>query len=232
VLTVGESGAAPTEAAAAFAAPVGHKGPRVEDVGGEREGTFLAATWEPALAPLPPQTTYPPVPPRFGPGAPQPAPLVVNTTASPTTEGPVPVSSGEPREQVSDGASPTVPATKQAPADREPAQREPAEAAPAVTVPASRDYATAPSRQSPDAPPGVVPARTEPTTALLESTEHGSTTPQLPPTETTQPPPALSSQAQCRDGGFVAFGFENQDECTSFVAARSNKEPSNKNRVK
>jgi hypothetical protein len=46
--------------------------------------------------------------------------------------------------------------------------------------------------------------------------EHGSITSQPSPTEKTQPPPALSSQAKCRDGGFAAFGFENQDECTKF----------------
>ena len=66
----------------------------------------------------------------------------------------------------------------------------------------------------------------------VESPEHGSTIPQPSPTEKTHPPPTLSSRAQCRDGGFAAFGLENQDECTNFVAARDKKEPSDKHRVK
>jgi hypothetical protein len=45
-------------------------------------------------------------------------------------------------------------------------------------------------------------------------------------------PGSLSSQAQCMDGGFVAFGFENQDKCTSFVAARGKDVPGSKKPVK
>ena len=75
----------------------------------------------------------------------------------------------------------------------------------------------------------------EETAPKKESTEGEAALPELPPDEKPDtpsapaeqpgPPPAPKSQAQCADGGFAVFGFENEDECLRFAAPPDKSEP-------
>lgn len=213
---------------------------------------FLASSRGPTtLAPAPSHTLYLPVllyrpdlttgvapesPPR---ATSKSTPLVVSPAASPTTEWFASLSSPVPREGASEAATPeavtsTAPASKPATTtDRESAPKEPEEEAyPMATAPAPKDLVSAPLGQDPIVPRGGVPDDTIPTTAPQKSTKDGSTPLQPPPTEQPLPPPIPSAQAQCRDGGFVAFGFENQDDCISFLATQGKKEPSKQDQKK
>ena len=210
------------------------------------------------LAPAPSHTLYLPVllyrpdlTTGVAPGSPpwatsQSTPLVVSPAASPTTERFASASSPVPREEASETATPeavtpTAPASKPATTtDRESAPKEPVEAPeepeeeayPMATAPAPKDLVSAPLGQDAIVPRGGVPDDTIPTTAPQKSTKDGSTSLQSPPTEQPLPPPIPSAQAQCRDGGFVALGFENQDDCISFLATQGKKEPSKQDQKK
>ncbi len=220
---------------------------------------FLASARGPTtLAPAPSHTLYLPVllyrpnlTTEVAPGSPPQAtskftPLVVSPAASPTTERFASAFSPVPREEASEAATPeavtpTAPASKPATTtDRESAPKEPVEAPkepeeeayPMATAPAPKDLVSAPLGQDAIVPRGGVPDDTIPTTAPQKSTKDGSTPLQPPPTRQPLPPPIPSAQAQCRDGGFVAFGFETQDDCISFLATQGKKEPSKQDQKK
>ena len=225
----------------------------VVSLGSAREPTTLAPApshtlYLPVLLYRPDSTTG--VAPGLPPGSPpwatsQSTPLVVSPAASPTTERFASASSPVPREEASEAATPeavtpTAPASKPATTtDRESAPKEPVEAPeepeeayPMATAPAPKDLVSAPLGQDAIVPRGGVPDDTIPTTAPQKSTKDGSTPLQSPPTEQPLPPPIPSAQAQCRDGGFVALGFENQDDCLSFLATQGKKEPSKQDQKK
>jgi len=149
---------------------------------------------------------------------------------APPTEEVVPASNRTVDEPAADEAASaksgpaSVPDQKQDAAPREPLKK-----APTIAPPAPEDD----SHESADdaAPKGALRE-----TALdKESAEGEAAPPELPPDEKPSPPSAPAeqpgpplapkSQAQCTNGGFAVFGFENEDDCLRFVAPRGESEP-------
>jgi hypothetical protein len=94
-----------------------------------------------------------------------------------------------------------------------------------LSAPAPEDLVWAPLGQNPGVARGGVSDDTLQTTVPQENTEVSSTTPQPPSPEQPLPTPMPFSQAQCRDGGFVAFGFEKPEACPSLLATQGKQEP-------
>jgi hypothetical protein len=153
------------------------------------------------------------------------APVGANPTATPPTEEEVSASDREVDEQAVDAAAtPAVLGPASVPDDEEPEPQERPSAASPIVSPAPPD-----STESADAVPNSIleessaPEENESTErgeALWQPPPDEETRPPSSPVEQTGPPLAPTSQAQCTDRAFAAFGFENEDECLSFVTSQ------------
>jgi cytoskeletal protein RodZ len=152
------------------------------------------------------------------------APVDANSTGAPSTEEVAPAADREVNEQALDAAAtPTVLGPASVPDDEEPEPKERPSAASPIAPPAPQN-----STESADTAPNGALRESAPEED--ESTERGEALWQPPPDEETHPPSgpvertgpplAPTSQAQCRDRGFAAFGFENEDECLSLVTSQ------------
>ena len=116
------------------------------------------------------------------------------------------------------------------------APRERLREAPRVAPPAPDD--DSPESADDGAPNGTLretAPKEEETAPKKDSTEGEAALSKLPPDEKPDPPSAPAeqpgpplapkSQAQCTDGGFAVFGFENEDECLRFVAPQDKSDP-------
>jgi hypothetical protein len=159
-----------------------------------------------------------------------------NSTDAPATEEVAPASNRTIDGPAADEAAPAESGPASVPDQKEEATpRERLREAPTIAPPAPEDD----SLESTDdgVPKGALreTAPEEETAPKKESTEGEAAPPELPPDEKPDlpsapaeqpgPPPTLKGQAQCTDGGFAVFGFENEDECLRFAAPRGESEP-------
>ena len=238
-LAAAEPSTVSTATPTSFAVPAGQKASSpAKEADGDRKGTLaitlgtLSLAFSPSSSQGSSHTPYVPLS-NLSASSPQEtrdARADANSTEAPPTEEVAPASNRTVDKPAAEEAASAESGPASVPNEKEEAAaRERLREAPTIAPPA-------PDGDSPEsAGDGAPKGALRETAPEKKSTEGEAAPPELPPDEKPDPPPApaeklgpplaLKSQAQCTNGGFAVFGFENEDECLRFAAPRDENEP-------
>ena len=244
-LAAAEPSTVSTATPTSFAVPAGQKASSpAKEADGGRKGTLattldtLRLAFSPSSSQGSSQTPYVPLS-NLSASSPQEthdAQADVNPTEAPITEEVAPASNRTVDKPAAEEAGSAESGPASAPNEKEEAAaRERLKDAPTIAPPTPDDS----PESADDGPPKGALRETAPeeeTAPKKESAEGEAAPTELPtdekpdspsaPAEQPGPPlVALKGQAQCTNGGFAIFGFENEDECLRFVAPRDKSEP-------